>query len=360
MIKQNKIKLIIASVLTLLPSLLGLIFWNELPELIDTHWNASGVADGQSSKLFAVIGLPLILLALFWIAILITAKDMKDKKQSGKVITLVIFIIPAISIFICSTVLLAAMGNDLALIHLVPLMFGAMFILFGNYMPKCKQNRTIGIRIKWTLENEENWNRTHRFSGKVWFIGGILTALCSPIPFSIAVPIFITLLLAMVAIPFVYSYVCYKKQAKAGTYIATPCSAENKKWAKAVSLICATVILAAVAVLMFTGDVKIVLNENGFTADSAYWSEISMDYSQIKSVEFAKDFDHGTRTFGFSSARLLLGDYRNESIGSYLSYCYTYSDACVIITTDNGILVINQATDEATEKLYNEITEKLG
>ena len=35
-----------------------------------------------------------------------------------------------------------------------------LFIVIGNYLPKIKQNNTIGIRIVWTLQDEENWNAT--------------------------------------------------------------------------------------------------------------------------------------------------------------------------------------------------------
>ena len=31
-----------------------------------------------------------------------------------------------------------------------------MFLVIGNYMPKVKQNSTLGIKINWTLRNEEN------------------------------------------------------------------------------------------------------------------------------------------------------------------------------------------------------------
>lgn len=42
-----------------------------------------------------------------------------------------------------------------------------LFIVIGNYLPKIKQNNTIGIRIVWTLQDEENWNATHSFSGRI-------------------------------------------------------------------------------------------------------------------------------------------------------------------------------------------------
>ena len=43
-----------------------------------------------------------------------------------------------------------------------------LFIVIGNYLPKIKQNNTIGIIIVLTLQDEENWNATHSFSGRIW------------------------------------------------------------------------------------------------------------------------------------------------------------------------------------------------
>ena len=51
---------------------------------------------------------------------------------------------------------------------------GLLFVVIGNYLPKARRNYTIGIRLPWTLANEENWNRTHRIGGFLWVIGGIL------------------------------------------------------------------------------------------------------------------------------------------------------------------------------------------
>ena len=53
-----------------------------------------------------------------------------------------------------------------------------LFIVIGNYLPKIRQNNTIGIRIVWTLQDEENWNATHSFSGRIWRTSGILCILC--------------------------------------------------------------------------------------------------------------------------------------------------------------------------------------
>ncbi|MBR3188124.1 MAG: SdpI family protein, partial [Lachnospiraceae bacterium] len=54
-----------------------------------------------------------------------------------------------------------------------------LFILIGNYMPKTRQNYTIGIKVPWALDNEENWNRTHRLAGYLWVAGGIILVILS-------------------------------------------------------------------------------------------------------------------------------------------------------------------------------------
>ena len=52
---------------------------------------------------------------------------------------------------------------------------GVMFIWLGTYMPKLKQNYTIGIKVPWTLNSEENWNMTHRMAGKLYVVAGVIS-----------------------------------------------------------------------------------------------------------------------------------------------------------------------------------------
>ena len=95
-------------------------------------------------------------------------------------------------------------------------MLGVVFMALGNYLPKCKQNNTIGVRVKWTLESEENWNKTHRFAGKVWLFTGLLIFGTMFTPFGESSVVFLVLVLIMSLAPVVYSYCFYRKQLKAG------------------------------------------------------------------------------------------------------------------------------------------------
>ena len=55
MIKQNKKMILFTLVLLLLPIVMGLFLWNQLPDTVVTHWGADNQPDGYSSKAFAVI-----------------------------------------------------------------------------------------------------------------------------------------------------------------------------------------------------------------------------------------------------------------------------------------------------------------
>ena len=92
MIKKNKKLLILTSIVTLIPVVIGLLLWNRLPEQIPSHWDINGNIDGWSSKTFAVFGLPLIMLAAQWLCCLGTGADPKKANHSDKVVHLVLWI----------------------------------------------------------------------------------------------------------------------------------------------------------------------------------------------------------------------------------------------------------------------------
>jgi uncharacterized membrane protein len=42
---------------------------------------------------------------------------------------------------------------------------GGMFVMIGNLLGKVHRNMWVGIRIPWTLADEDNWDKTNRFCG---------------------------------------------------------------------------------------------------------------------------------------------------------------------------------------------------
>ncbi len=211
MIKRNKWSLLLSSLVILLPMVFGLIVWDALPEQIATHWNAQGDADGWSSRAFAVFGMPLFLFVLHWVCVFVTTKDPKQDEHNFKSLWLVLWITPSLSVLCNGLIYAAAFEKPIAVEQIVPFFMGLLFAIIGNYIPKFKQNYTVGIKIIWTLHSEENWNATHRFTGKVWMIGGIAIMLCSLLPGNVFFWVFGAVMLVMVAAPFLYSYNYHRK-----------------------------------------------------------------------------------------------------------------------------------------------------
>ncbi|MGN0334883.1 MAG: SdpI family protein [Lachnospiraceae bacterium] len=208
MFKKNKRKVIISSLIILLPILIGLLLWNRLPDQIATHWNAEGVADDYSSKLFALIGLPAFLFVIHWLCLLVTSADPKNRNLNGKPLELVLWICPVISLLVNAMIYGTALGMEINVEFFVPLVLSILFIIIGNYLPKCRQNYTIGIKVPWALNSEENWNHTHRFAGIVWVVGGFLMLFAA---FTGIFALWIILTFVIAFIPMIYSYVYYVK-----------------------------------------------------------------------------------------------------------------------------------------------------
>ena len=208
MIKKNLKTLIVTSILIVLPVLAGIILWDRLPEQMATHWNAAGDIDGWTSKPFTVFGLPLILLAAQWLCVLGTLADPKKENHPTKILHLVLWIIPVLSLVLGTITYATALGRNVQVEVIMPILIGLILAIIGNYMPKCKQNYTIGIKIPWTLNSEENWNRTHRFAGWLWTFSGIVVMLTG---FLGGFWIFLIIVLLMVLAPILYSYLLFRK-----------------------------------------------------------------------------------------------------------------------------------------------------
>ena len=211
MLKANRKTLIITSVVTILPVLIGVIYWNRLPDVMATHFGTNNEANGFSSKAFAVFGLPAVLLAVLWLGAFVTSNDPKRQNISPKMFSLGLWIAPVVSLVAAATIYPVNLGYELDISFFAKLLLGMMFIIIGNYLPKARQNYTIGIKIPWTLANEENWNRTHRLAGYLWMICGILMIIISLTRF-VPTEWLVGILLIMVLIPCIYSYWMHAKK----------------------------------------------------------------------------------------------------------------------------------------------------
>ena len=360
MIKDNKLKTIISSIITLLPMLIGVALWDKLPDEMVSHIGLSGSPDTMSSKAAMVFGLPLVMLAVHLLGLFLGDKDPGHKKQPKKATGIVFWVIPVASLFVNSLMYFTALEMDFNPMMLVVGFLAFMFMVVGNYLPTCKQSATMGIKIKWTLENAENWRATHRFSGKVWFICGLLLIPCVFLPEKYAPALLISIIVPVALLPVCYSYLYYKKQIKEGTY-----SAENSimkelpKSSKIITVIVLAVLAVVLPITMFTGDIDFVMGDTALEIQADFYNDATIPYDTIDDIEYREVTVDGLRTGGFGSMRLLMGKFKNDEFGYYTRYTYAGDTESVVITIGDEKLVIAGETKEDTKAIYEALIEKV-
>lgn len=152
----------------------------SLPGQIPTHWGANGAVDGWGpSWMASALGvLPLVLLAMFCV-------------------------VPAV-------------GSVNVLISGA---IGLLFIGVGNYLPRVKQNYTLGIKTPWALADPENWRRTQRFGGACIMVLGVgliaMGVAGAVLSSEVVAAVIAVLAFGSVGAVYVYSYLLWRKSQRA-------------------------------------------------------------------------------------------------------------------------------------------------
>jgi len=355
--KENRLNLILSSLAILLPIAAGLIFWDKLPETLPRHWNITGQVDAYSSKGFVIFVLPLIMLAFHWLAILITAADKKNRDQDKKVYTMMLWVLPLLTNALAVFFYVINSGREPSM-SITLIIMALAFIIIGNYLPKCRQNYTIGIKVKWALANEENWNATHRFAGRVWVIGGIILLLCALLPEKYAMLAMLAAIIPLAVIPTLYSWLYYKKQAETGR---APQKAEipMSRTARIISIVTFAILAVLLLVIFLVGDISYIYDESSLTVDATLWSDIRLDYAEIDSIEYRPEGIPGSRINGYGSAQLLMGLFRNEELGDYTRYTYTKCESAILINCSGDWLVLSGENDAETLSIYENLLSRI-
>ena len=124
--------------------------------------------------------------------------------------TLMLWICPFIS-WLCAGMTIGYALESVRNIGAVVCVFlGILFMVIGNYLPKCLPSYTVGIKLPWTLHDEGNWRYTHRIGGFCFTLAGLIV-LVSAFFGIMWLPLAALALAAIV--PTVASFLYYKKHS---------------------------------------------------------------------------------------------------------------------------------------------------
>jgi Predicted integral membrane protein len=172
------------------PAIYLAIVWNTLPETIAMHFNLKGDIDRYGSK-NELVTMILILIAVNAVVYLLLPQVYRiDPKDTLQKIKAGYFVLPLLWLYslpqvLCLIIYSSIHGNIKFTMRFILAGVGLMLAVVGNYIYNIKPNYFAGIRLPWTLNDDENWKRTHLLGGKLLFGGGLLIAvICLFAPFT--------------------------------------------------------------------------------------------------------------------------------------------------------------------------------
>ena len=189
--------------------------YSSLPETIPIHFAIDGKANGFGNKnmiwfttlLFAGISALVFLL-------INNLPKIDPKKTAGQSPELFHKLAVIIVVFMCAInliIIYATQNGSFNIGNLIFPLVGLLFLVLGNYMHSIKPNYFVGFRLPWTLENEDNWRKTHQLVGKLWVSGGLVITIATLLlPVKAGFIVFIGIMIAITIIPTIYSYRYYK------------------------------------------------------------------------------------------------------------------------------------------------------
>ncbi len=209
--KSVSISPLVVLLVTILPLLYTASIYSSLPDTIPTHFNLSGTADrfGHKSNIWLISAL-MAAVSLFVYLLFSNLPKINPKRAARQSPELFRKIGLFISVFICAVSLMLLYATKTQSFHvgrfLLPLI-GLLFLVMGNYMHSVKPNYFIGFRVSWTLNNEDNWRKTHQAMGKLWVAGGLaITLFTLLLPVKPGAVVFALIMSIMIIAPGIYSY----------------------------------------------------------------------------------------------------------------------------------------------------------
>ena len=176
--RVDKKSLFVGIVICLLPILIGVYYFDVLPEQIAVHFNFNGEPNNFVSKTRAIIDVPIFLAVVQVIISLVVDFDKTPKKGA----LIIKGIVPLISVLVQGGIVAYALDNNFNIPQLAVFIIGIVLIILGNYLPKKEFWGKYNFNL-FGLEKGVNEQKVIRayalhttFSGVAIFISGFFSS----------------------------------------------------------------------------------------------------------------------------------------------------------------------------------------
>ena len=172
--KKNKKTLILSVIICLLPMVLGIAFYNRLPEQMPIHFTINDVPDNYAQKNFALFGIPVIMAIVQAICIICTTKVNKLKNsEKPRIVKIMEWFIPVVTVLIYVIMVEVPLGSTVYVGKSICLILGILFMIIGNYIPKMSYE--IGKTTFHPMsKSEKSFRKMSKIKGYSFIVMGIV------------------------------------------------------------------------------------------------------------------------------------------------------------------------------------------
>ena len=216
--KINLSMIILTSVICILPVIYGLFVYSGLPERIGipiSGLDSSGNYNWYFHKLYFVLGIPFFLMASNIIVKIILYRNPKWDIETKALKIIIDWCIPAMSLVFVPLWLFRAMGAVIPIEMMLYVFSGLIIIIFGNYIPKSKMDKSsmFGIKLSWGPDiPDEKWIKGRRLVGYFWIVTGVIYIIITFLfraEFTVSIIRTLITLLILYMVPIFYAWLVY-------------------------------------------------------------------------------------------------------------------------------------------------------
>lgn len=212
---RNPLRHIVAIIITLIPVIYLAIIWKEMPAEVAVHFDKYGKPDAFGSRLQTLLMTAFMSIVAIGTYVLVVNAHRFDKRRKlvpGQFDNIAMLTVVFVTVLNLTTVFNSLNPDVVLLDKIIVPAIGLFFIFMGNIMYNIKPNKFVGIRVPWTLNDDDNWKMTHRMGSKLFFVGGLLITLVAlGFPVDVA-SMFLTAVALLIAITTtLYSYLYHRK-----------------------------------------------------------------------------------------------------------------------------------------------------
>ena len=206
--------LTISWVIVAIALILSIVFYGQVPDRVDSHWDKAGRVNGTMSRFWGMFLMPLMMGGITLLMVYIPRIDPLNPNFIGFQKYYYAFII-IFNLFMLMVHGYMVFWNAQIIrfnpVGIISLGTGMLLYASGVMIRNAKRNWFAGIRTPWTLSSESVWDKTHHLGSYLFKAAGVLICFSLFVP-NLAVWIILASSLGVSVITMVYSYIVYRQE----------------------------------------------------------------------------------------------------------------------------------------------------